>query len=326
MSAGLASIVKAEKAEPPRPATATRRLWRTVVRDARRNKYIYLMLAPVVGYYLLFRYGPMYGVQIAFRDFSPSQGIWASPWVGLDNFRRFLSGYFFGRLVRNTILISLLDLALGFPAPIILALLLNEIRSGALKRTVQTITYMPHFVSLVVVVGILFDFLARDGLVNQLIGYLGVQPTPYMQRPEWFRILYVGSGIWQHVGWGSIIYLAALSNIDPTLYEAAMVDGAGRLRQLWHVTLPGIAPTIIIFLILRIGALMAVGYEKVILMYSPMTYETADIISSYVFRKGIIEMDYGYSSAVGLLNSVINFSLLVVANAISRRVNETSLW
>lgn len=300
--------------------------WRILVKDLKRNRYIYLMLAPVVAYYLIFHYGPMYGVQIAFRDYSLSRGIWGSPWIGLENFFSFFKGFYFSRLVRNTILINLLDLALGFPAPIILALLLNEIRWPAFKRTVQTVTYMPHFVSLVVVVGMLVDFLARDGLINNLLGLLGVPTVAYLQQPEWFRILYVGSGVWQHIGWGSIIYLAALANIDPTLYEAAMVDGAGRFRQLIHITLPGIAPTIIILLILRIGTMMSVGHEKIILMYNSATYETGDVISSYVYRKGILETDFGYSAAVGLFNSVINFALLVMANTISRRVNETSLW
>ena len=300
--------------------------WRRLGRDLKRNRYVYLMLAPVVGYYLLFHYGPMYGVQIAFRDYSIAKGIWRSPWTGLENLKAFLQGFYFWRLVRNTLLINLLDLALGFPAPIILALLLNEIRSSGFKRAVQTVTYMPHFVSLVVVVGMLVDFMARDGLINNVLGLLGVPVTAYLQQPEWFRIIYVGSGIWQHVGWGSIVYLAALSNIDPTLYEAAMVDGAGRFRQLWHITLPGIAPTIIILLILRMGTMMTVGYEKIILMYNSMTYETADVISTYVYRKGILETDFGYSAAVGLFNSVINFGLLIIANNISRRLNETSLW
>lgn len=302
------------------------RFGRAVVKDARRNKIVYLMLAPVIAWYLIFHYGPMYGAQIAFRDFNPAQGIWGSPWIGLENLSTFFNGFYFWRLLRNTVFISLLDLVFGFPAPIILALLLNEVRSGGYKRFVQTLTYMPHFISLVVVVGLIVEFLARDGLVNNLLGAAGIAPILFMQKAEWFRPVYVGSGIWQHVGWGSIIYLAALSNIDPTLYEAAMVDGAGRFRQLIHITLPGIAPTIIVLLILRVGALMAVGFEKIILMYNPVTYETADVIATYVYRKGILQMDYGFSAAVGLFNSVINFGLLLLANTISRRVNETSLW
>lgn len=326
MGATAKAITPAGRAARWVRSTSLAGLWRMVVKDVKRNRYIYLMLAPVVAYYLVFQYGPMYGAQIAFRDFRPSKGIWQSPWVGLAHFKAFIQGFFFRRVLRNTLLINLLDLLFGFPAPIVLALLLNEVRKSVFKRTVQTITYMPHFISLVVVVGILVDFLARDGLVNNLLAAFGAAPTAFMQKPEMFRALYVGSGIWQNVGWGSIIYLAALSNIDPTLYEAAMVDGAGRFRQLLHITLPGIAPTIIILLILRIGAMMSVGYEKIILMYNPVTYETADVISSYVFRKGILESSFSFSSAVGLFNSAINFALVILANGISRRVNETSLW
>jgi putative aldouronate transport system permease protein len=301
-------------------------LWQVIAKDLRRNKYVYLMLSPVVLYYLVFHYGPMYGAIIAFKDFSPVEGILGSPWVGFENFQDFFSGVFFWRLVRNTLAINVLDLFFGFPAPIILALLLSEITSPRFKRTVQTITYIPHFVSLVVVVGMLVDFLARDGLVNNLLSAIGVQATAFMQSADWYWFLYVGSAIWQSVGWGSIIYLAAIANVDATLYEAAVVDGAGRWRQLWHITLPGILPTIIILLILRIGQMMSIGYEKTILMYNPMTYETADVISTYVYRKGILNADYSFSAAVGLFNSAINFALLILANRISRRISNMGLW
>ncbi len=315
-------VQTADQVGPQRRAT----LGRTILTDWRRNKYAYLMLVPVVLYYLVFHYGPMYGVIIAFQDFSPTKGIWQSPWVGLENFRVFFTGFHFSRLVVNTLAINVLDLLFGFPAPIILALLLNEIRFNPFKRLVQTVTYMPHFISVVVVVGMLVDFLARDGLVNNLLlGAFPGTPTAYMQLPDWFRIIFVGSGIWQHIGWGSIIYLAAIAAIDPTLYEAAMVDGADRFRQIRHITLPGILPTIIILLILRMGSMMSVGFEKILLMYNPMTYETADVISTYVYRKGILGADYSFSAAVGLFNSVINFALLVFANRLSRR-GETSLW
>ncbi len=326
MSTTAATAPRAEGARKGGEAAPVVRLWRTLAKDLKRNRYVYLMLAPVVAYYLIFHYGPMYGAQIAFRDFSPAKGIWGSRWVGLAHLQSFIKGFYFTRLLRNTLLINILDLLFGFPAPIVLALLLNEVRWDPFKRFVQTITYMPHFISMVVVIGILADFTARDGLVNNVLSAFGVAATPFLQAPGWFRGLYVGSGIWQNVGWGSIIYLAALASIDPTLYEAAMVDGAGRLRQLWHITLPGIAPTIIILLILRVGNMMSVGYQKIILMYNPLTYETADVISTYVYRKGILEMGFSFSAAVGLLNSVINFALLILANSISRRVNETSLW
>src|ERR1044071_6801139 len=203
-----------------------------LVKDFKRNKYIYLMLSPVVLYYLVFSYIPIYGAQIAFRNFNPALGIWDSPWVGLRWFSEFFNGFYFSRLVVNTLMINVLDLIFGFPAPIILALLLNEIRHGAFKRVVQTMTYTPHFVSLVVVVGMMVDFLARDGLINSVVGVFGAEHVPYLQRADWFRALFVGSGIWQQVGWSSIIYIAAIAGIDPALYEAAMVDGAGRVRQL----------------------------------------------------------------------------------------------
>jgi len=203
---------------------------------------------------------------------------------------------------------------------------LNEIRWAPFKSLVQTVSYMPHFISVVVVVGMLVDFFARDGLINSLLRPFLSDPIAFMQSPDWFRPLFVGSGIWQHVGWASIVYLAAITTIDPTLYDAAMVDGAGRFRQVWHITLPGIMPTIVVLLILRLGAMMTVGYEKILLMYNPLTYETADVISTYVYRRGVLNTDYSFSAAVGLFNSALNFALVVAANAISRKVNETSLW
>ncbi|OLC56517.1 MAG: sugar ABC transporter permease [Chloroflexi bacterium 13_1_40CM_4_68_4] len=295
-----------------------------MAKDLRRNKHIYLMLLPVLLYYLVFHYGPMYGAVIAFEDFNPVKGVFGSKWVGLQNFQDFFSSVYFGRLMFNTLAISVLEIVFGFPAPIILALLINELRWNPFKRLVQSVTYLPHFISLVVVVGMLFDFFARDGLTNQLLS-LG-DPIAFMQDPNWFRQLFVVSGIWQHVGWGSIVYLAAIATIDPTLYEAAKVDGANRFQQIWHITLPGILATIVILLVLRIGAVMSVGYEKIILMYNPLTYETADVISTYVFRRGVLQADFGFSAAVGLFNSVINLVLLYTANRVSRRLTQSSLW
>ncbi len=306
---------------------AAARPLQVVTRDWRRNKYLYLMLLPVVLYYLIFQYIPMGGSVIAFQNFNPAKGIAGSSWVGLQNFTTFFQSYYFWTLIKNTLVISLLDILLGFPAPIILALLLNELRWGPFRRLVQTITYMPHFVSIVVIVGMMVDFTAKDGLFNTLITQtVGGQPILFMQKPELFPFLYVVSGIWQNVGWGSIIYLAAITTIDPTLYEAAMVDGANRFQQIRHITLPGIMPTIIILLILRLGATMTVGFEKILLMYNPLTMETADVISTYVYRKGILDADYGFSAAVGLFNSVINFTLLTLSNRFSRRMSDTSLW
>ncbi|HLY26487.1 MAG TPA: ABC transporter permease subunit [Aggregatilineales bacterium] len=298
-----------------------------VARDWRRNKYLYLMLLPVILYYFIFQYVPIYGSVIAFQDFNPAKGISGSTWIGFQNFTNFFQSFYFGRLIQNTLVISLLDLVLGFPAPIILALLLNELRWGPFRRLVQTITYMPHFISIVVLVGMMVDFTAKDGLFNTLISQtVGGQPILFMQKPELFPFLYVLSGVWQNIGWGSIIYLAAITTIDPTLYEAAMVDGANRFQQIRHITLPGITPTIIILLILRLGSTMAVGFEKILLMYNPLTMQTADVISTYVYRKGVLEADYGFSAAVGLFNSVINFTLLTLSNRFSRRMGDTSLW
>lgn len=300
--------------------------WDIIRKDLVKNRYIYIMLLPVITYYIVFHYVPLYGAQIAFKNFTPSKGIWDSPWVGFKYFEEFFNSYYFERLLRNTVLISLYDLIFGFPAPIILALLLNEIKSNIFKRTVQTVTYLPHFISLVVICGMIIDFLARDGLVNNILNRFGIESIPFMIKPEWFRTIYVASNIWQGIGWGSIIYLAALSNIDPQLYEAATIDGAGRFRQALHVTLPGILPTVVIMLILRLGQMLNVSSEKILLLYNTSTYETADVISTFVYRKGILEASYSYSTAIGLFNSVINFALLVIANFISRKATETSLW
>jgi putative aldouronate transport system permease protein len=300
--------------------------WNRLSKDLYYNRHIYIMLLPVVIYYILFHYQPMYGAQIAFKNYSPASGIWSSTFVGLKHYYAFFRSYYAFRIIRNTIVLNVLNIIFGFPAPIILALLLNEIINNRFKRVVQTVTYLPHFISLVVVCGIILDFLARDGVVNELIGFLGIKPIPFMLQPEWFRFVYVSSGIWQQIGWGSIIYLAALSGINPELYEAARVDGAGRWRQTLSITIPGIAPTIIIMLILRMGRMMNVGLEKVLLLYNSNTYETADVISTFVYRKGLLEMSYSYSTAVDLFNSVINFLMLVIVNRISRKVTETSLW
>lgn len=295
-------------------------------KDWRRNKTLYLMFIPVLLFYLIFCYKPMYGALIAFQDFRPAKGIWGSDWVGLKHFARFFDSYYCGRLIRNTLIISLYSLLFAFPAPILLALLLNEVRAKKFKSMVQTVTYLPHFISLVVIVGLVKNFCMSDGLINDIIVSFGGERSSLLQNPALYRTIYILSDIWQEIGWGSIIYLAALSGIDSQLYEAAAIDGAGKLRQAISVTLPGIMPTIIIMLILRIGNLMSIGYEKTILLYNEATYETADIISSYVYRVGLLEQSWGYSTAIGLMNSVVNCILLVLANAISKRVTESSLW
>lgn len=292
-----------------------------------RNKYVYLMALPVILYYLIFQYGPMYGTIIAFKQYDIVKGVWGSPWVGFKYFIEFFESFYFERTLRNTLLISLYELLWGFPAPIILALLLNELRHNKFKRVVQTITYLPHFVSTVVICGMIFDFVSRNGFITEIFVFLGGERTNLLSQPQYFRTIFISSGIWQGVGWGTIIYLSALSGIDMEQYEAAMIDGAGRLKQLIHITLPGLMPTIVILLILRIGQVMSVGFEKIILLYNPNTYETADVISSYVYRKGLGEaFQFSFTAAVGLFQSVINFTLVISANWISRKVNETSLW
>jgi putative aldouronate transport system permease protein len=268
----------------------------------------------------------MYGALIAFKNYSPGRGFSGSPWVGFVHFIRYFNSPYFFRLIRNTFLISFYGLIFGFPAPIILALLLNEVRHSPFKRAIQTITYLPHFISMIVICGMITDFSLSTGLFNDIIAFFGGKRFPLLQQPNLYRPIYIGSGIWQEVGWGTIIYLSALSAIDPQLYEAAMIDGASRLRQLFAVTLPCIAPTIVILLILRTGNLLSVGYEKTLLLYNPATYETSDIISTYVYRVGLLEQNWSYSTAIGLFNSFVNFSLLLMANKISRRVSETSLW
>lgn len=284
------------------------------------------MMLPVVAYYLIFHYTPMYGAVIAFKDYTPIKGILGSDWVGMKHFIDFFDSYYFWRILKNTLLISLYSLLFEFPMPILLALLINEVRQRRFKRVVQTITYMPYFISLVVICGIITDFTNADGLINRLFMWLGYDGQAMLQRPELFRPIYILSEIWQRIGWESIIYIAALTSIDQEQYEAARIDGANRLKQMFYITLPGILPTITIMLILRMGNLLNVGFEKIILLYNPVTYETADVISSFVYRKGLLEFGWSYSSAVGLFNSVINLVLLVTANYISRRVSNNSLW
>lgn len=295
-------------------------------KDWIRNRSLYVIVIPVLIFYIVFHYKPMYGAIIAFKDYTPALGVSKSPWVGFANFTRFFKSVYFGRLIKNTILLSVYNLIFGFPAPIILALLLNEIHNKKFKSLTQTVTYLPHFISLIVVTGMLTDFSMTTGLFNDIIKFFGGEASPLLQNPKLYRGIYVASSIWQEVGWGSIIYLSALSGVDQQLYEAAAIDGAGKWKQLLNVTLPGIAPTIIIMLIMKMGSLMNMGYEKTILLYNPSTYETADIISSYIYRIGLLEQDWSYSTAIGLFNSLINFGLLIFTNKMSKRYSETSLW
>ncbi len=311
-----------------RVSKAGRELWRqNFWRHMLRDKYLVLMALPAVAYFLVFHYYPMYGMLIAFQDYTPGKGIWGSTWVGFEHFRQFFGGYYFSRLLGNTIIISLLSLLWGFPLPIIFALMLNEFREGTFKRTVQTVSYLPHFISLVVTCGMIINFLSpANGIINTLIKALGGSPINFLGQPQYFRTVYVTSGVWQEFGWNSIIYLAALSGVDQQLYEAARIDGAGRWKQMIHITLPSIQTTIIILLILSVGNIMSVGFEKIILLYNTSTYETADVISTYVYRMGLQSLQYSFSAAVGLFNSVINILMLIMANTLSRRLTGSSIW
>jgi putative aldouronate transport system permease protein len=295
-------------------------------REMARNKELYLIALPVIAYYLIFHYGPMYGAIIAFKDFSPGAGILGSPWVGLQHFRDFFASVYFVRVIRNTLTISLTSLVFGFPAPIILALLINELRQHAFSRSIQTITYMPHFISMVVICGMIREFTAETGLVSVILSFFGVPAQTMLNNARSFVPIYVVSGIWQEVGWGSIIYLAALMGIDQELYQAASIDGAGRWSQTIHITLPCLLPTVIVLLILRTGSILSVGSEKIILLYNASIYETSDVISSYVYRRGLLNSDWSFSSAVGLFNSAVNFVLVSLVNWLSRRTSEVSLW
>jgi len=296
------------------------------IKDFKRNKYLYAMVIPLVAYYTIFHYMPMYGAIIAFKDFKPNLGIISSPWVGFQHFSDFIHSHFFWKLLKNTFLLSLYSLLFGFPAPILLALLINELRSQLFKKFVQTITYLPHFISIIVISGIIIDLTNSNGLINDIIVFFGGERSTLTSNPGLFRTIYVSSGIWTELGWGTIIYLAALSAINPNLYEAAEIDGASRFKKIVYITLPSMMSTIVILLILKMGTLLSIGWEKVLLLYNPLVYDTADVISTYVYRRGLEQADYSYSSAIGLFNSVINCALLYTANRISRKVNETSLW
>ncbi len=294
--------------------------------DFRRNKWVYFMFLPVLAWYIIFCYGPMYGAIIAFKDYVPSQGILGSEWVGLKHIKAFITDYYFFRLLKNTLVISVTSLVVNFPMPILFALLVNELRSKKYAKCVQTITSLPHFISLMVICGMIKTFTMDTGIITKLIGALTGNYSNLLNNPKAFVPIYVLSGTWQEMGWSAIIYIAALAGVDQELYEAASIDGAGKLRQVFAITLPSITPTIVVLLILRLGGMLNVGYEKIILLYNPGIYETSDVISSFVYRRGLINGDWSYSAAVGLFNSIINFILVVSANKISSKLSESSLW
>jgi len=285
------------------------------------------MLLPVLSYFVIFSYVPMYGVVIAFQDYLPGKSFFNSPWVGLKHFRDFFESIFFFRTLKNTVLLSIYSLIWGFWVPTAFALFLNELKDGRIKRFIQTVSYLPHFISLVVVIGMMKMFLdPTSGVINVLVSAFGGGKIDFFSSSEWFRTMYVASDIWQSFGWSSIIYLAALSGVNPTLYESADIDGASRLHKMIYITLPSLMPVTILLLILSLGSLMGVGFEKVILMYNPAVYEVSDIISTYTYRKGILEANYSYGTAIGLFNSVISMALLIFFNWLSRRTTQQSIW
>jgi len=311
------------KEKVPRHPASNAYLWK---KDWSKNKTLYALFIPVLLWYLVFQYGPMCGLIIGFKDYKPSRGFFGSPWVGFENFIDFFSNPFFKRVLLNTIRISVTNLIFTFPIPIILALLISELRSKFYSRFVQTISYIPHFISIVVIVSIMMDLTNRDGAITQFLVKFGFEKVTMLNEPKYFLPLYIFSNIWQNIGWNSIIYLSALLAIDAQLYEAAKIDGAGKFRQLISVTLPCLAPTIIVMLILQVGKSFNVGYEKIILMYNPLTYEVADVISTYVYREGLLNMNWSYSTAVGLFNSAVSFALVWATNKISRKVSGNGLW
>lgn len=292
------------------------------------NEYdLYLMLIPMLLFYLIFSYKPMMSLIIAFKDYSPFLGPWESEWVGLEHFKTFLTSPYAFRTIRNTLMISFATLLFSFPAPIILALIINEVRNARFKKLVQTVTYIPHFISIVVICGMVNSFLSpTSGVINKLIEFFGGDSVYFMSKPELFIPIYILTNIWRNTGYNAIVYIAALTAIPDDLYEAARVDGAGRWKQLCHVTLPGIIPTIVVMLLVQLGKILNVGYEMIILLYNPSTYETADVINTYVYRTGILEGRYDYATAIGLLNSVVALILVLAANRLSRKLTETGLW
>lgn len=307
--------------------TSQKHTWKYYLK---RDKFFYILIALPILYYIVYKYLPMIGIVIAFQDYKPFlgiEGIFKADWVGLKHFTRFFSSIYCGRLIRNTFLISFYSLIFAFPAAIILALLLNEVRCRKFKRTVQTISYLPHFLSAVIVCGMVRQLLTVDGgLVNMLITAFGGEPIYFLGSTQYYRTYYVASGIWQSIGWNSIVYLAAMGNIDTSLYEAAELDGAGILKKMYHVTLPALLPIISIMLIFQVGSLLNVGHEKTLLLYSPLNYEVSDIISTYVYREGLVGMQYSYTAAVGLFTSVINMVLVLASNWAAKKMGQEGVW
>lgn len=323
----MSHISKTESIPTAVKASDSKGTFQRGLKEFKRHWQLYLIMLPPLLIILIFHYGPMVGLQIAFKEFNVVGGIWNSPWVGLKHFKEFITSYQFPRLIKNTLGISLYSLIAGFPVPILLAIMINECTNTKFKKAVQLITYAPHFISTVVMVSVVLMLLApRAGMINNIVALLGGERIDFIAKPEYFKSIYVWSGIWQSMGYNSIIYIAALSGIDPSLYEAATVDGASKLQRIFNIDIPGILPTIIILLIMQCGRLMNVGHEKVLLMQNNLNMSSSDIISTYVYRIGLENARYSFSAAVGMFNSIINTFLLILVNTISRKVSETSLW
>jgi len=316
-------VIEAQEAQkPPRGDKLS-----SVLHRLRRDWQIYLMLAPIIIWFLVFLYKPMYGLQIAFKDYSIFRGVADSSWIGLEHFQNLFSNDTFVRAVWNTIKISALNLLFGFPAPIILALMFNELLNASFKRISQTIVYLPHFISSVIIAGIVITaFSPSAGIINTILGWFGMEPVYFLTKSEWFRPIFIGTGIWQEAGFGSIVFLAAIAGVNPSLYESAVVDGANRWQMMWKITIPSILPTIMIMLIIRIGNIMEVSFELIILLYQPATYSTADVVNTFICRQGLQSGQYDMAAAAGLFNALVAFVLVMTANTLSRRFSRTSLW
>lgn len=301
--------------------------YRQWIKAFRKTKYLQLLVIPGLIYYIIFHYIPMYGIVISFKDYNMRLGIMGSPWVGLENFYKFFAHPQFFRLIRNTLIINLYQIVFVFPAPIVLALFLNEVRNKYYKKVVQTISYLPNFISMVAVAGMLFVFLSpQGGIINNILSLFGIEPIYFLGETKWFRTVYIASDIWKGTGFGAIIYLAALSNVNIEMYEAATIDGASRVQKIFLISLPSILPTIIILLIFNIGGMMSLGTEKALLLQNPATYETSDIISTFVYRRGLLLAEYSFGAAVGVFNSIINVVLIAVTNYAAKKMTEISLW
>lgn len=293
----------------------------------KKNWQLYIFILPAFLYFLIFHYGPMYGIQIAFKDYIPALGIWDSPWVQFEHFERFFNSYYFDDLIRNTLGISIYELIVGFPMPILLALMLNEAKDGPFKRLTQTVTYAPHFISVVVIVGMLVSFLSPStGLINHIISALGFERQAFLEDTKWFKTIYVFSGIWQSTGWNSVIYMAALSGVDPQLHEAATIDGASKFQRMIYINIPVLIPTIVILLIMNFGSIMSMGYEKILLMQNPLNLPSSNVIATFTYQQGLLDAQYSYAAAVGLFNAAINAVLLLTVNKISSKLASVSLW